>query len=245
MDLRNVWTIARKDLKIFRTRRTVLYSTVVFPVVLSVGLPLVIKNVVDKSGGIPTTVLTGLLDSFAFFFMILAAVLPTAIASYSIVGEKVQKSMEPLLATPVRDSEILLGKMISSVLPPLLSIYAALVVFMVLIDRFTSPVLGYDYFPNWIIGIVALLLIPTALLLSVEVSVILSSRLNDVRGVQQTGGLMVLPFAAIYVGSEVGIITIDTTNLLYIAGIIIAVDLVLFAVTRATFKREEILTRWR
>lgn len=245
MDLQNVWTIARKDLKIFRTRRTVLYSTVIFPVVLSVGLPLVIKNVVDKSGAVPTTVLTGLLDSFAFFFMILAAVLPTAIASYSIVGEKVQKSMEPLLATPVRDSEILLGKMMSSILPPLLSIYTGLVVFMVLMDRFTSPVLGYDYFPNWIMGIVALLLIPTALLLSVEVSVILSSRLNDVRGVQQTGGLMVLPFAAIYVGSEVGIITIDTTNLLYIAGVIIVVDVVLFAVTRATFKREEILTRWR
>lgn len=245
MDLQNVWTIARKDLKIFRTRRTVLYSTVIFPIVLSVGLPLVIKNVVDKSGAVPTTVLTGLLDSFAFFFMILAAVLPTAIASYSIVGEKVQKSMEPLLATPVRDSEILLGKMISSILPPLLSIYTGLVVFMVLMDRFTSPVLGYDYFPNWIMGIVALLLVPAALLLSVEVSVILSSRLNDVRGVQQTGGLMVLPFAAIYVGSEVGIITIDTTNLLYIAGVIIVVDVVLFAVTRATFKREEILTRWR
>ena len=44
-----------------------------------------------------------LLDSFSFFFVIIATIIPTAISSYSIVGEKVEKSLEPLLATPATD----------------------------------------------------------------------------------------------------------------------------------------------
>jgi hypothetical protein len=49
----------------------------------------------------------GLLDSFAFYFVIGAVTPPTAIASYSLVGEKVERSLEPLLSTPVSDAEIL------------------------------------------------------------------------------------------------------------------------------------------
>jgi len=37
----------------------------------------------------------------------------------------------------------------------------------------------------------------------------------------------------------------STSNLLIIAGIILAVDLLLLYVARATFRREEILSKWK
>ena len=69
-----------------------------------------------------------------------AAILPTAIASYSIVGEKVEKSLEPLLATPTTDGELLLGKSIAAFLPPLIATYIGALIFMVLIDIVTFSV---------------------------------------------------------------------------------------------------------
>ena len=82
-------------------------------------------------------VLPNLLTSFSFFLVIGAAYVPLGIASYSIVGEKVEKSLEPLLATPLTDGEILLGKAISAVIPTLVAMYAAAAVFMVGIDEVT------------------------------------------------------------------------------------------------------------
>jgi ABC-2 type transport system permease protein len=90
-----------------------------------------------------------------------------------------------------------------------------------------------------------LLLVPLVAICSVELNVILSSRLNDTRSAQQAGTLIVLPFAAVYVTSEIGIISLTTDNLLAIGGILALIDIGLSYVCRATFQREEILTRWK
>jgi ABC-2 type transport system permease protein len=82
--------------------------------------------------------------------------------------------------------------------------------------------------------------------MSVEWNVIISSRVSDVRVAMQVGALVVLPFGGIYVGGELNLIPLgDTSNLLIIAGILFVVDVLLLYVARATFRREEILTRWK
>jgi len=198
-----------------------------------------------KAGGIPAAQLPTLLNSFSFFLVIGAAFVPLGIASYSIVGEKVEKSLEPLLATPLTDGEILLGKSISAIVPTLVAMYAAAAVFMVGMDEVAFSKLGYYYFPNWTIATLLLILMPVAVVLSVEFSVIVSSRVNDVRSASSFGILMFFPFLAIYLASEIGIITLDVNNLLIISGILLAVDVILFFVSTATFRREEILTKWK
>ena len=185
------------------------------------------------------------LNAFSFWFVIGAASLPTGIASYSIVGEKIQKSLEPLLATPMKDSEILLGKSIASFVPQIAAIWASSVVFMVLMDLITHTGLGYFYYPNWSFGVILFLLAPLASILSIELTVILSARADDVRSVQQFTGVMFFPFLIIYVMTEISVIALNTTNLLIMSGIFLVIDLFLFYLSTATFKREEILTRWR
>lgn len=239
------WVVAAKDLGIVRKKRSLLLSILAFPLGAAVGLPLVVEFVGRRSGGIPAAILPGLLNSFSFFFMIGAVALPTAIASYSLVGEKVEKSLEPLLATPTTDGEILLGKAVAAFLPPLLAIYLGAGVFMGLCDAITRPALGHFYYPNGTIAALLLTVTPLSCLLAVEASVLISSRASDVRSAQQMAGLLVLPFAAIYVAAEVGAIPLDIVHLLEIAGGLLLVDAVLFMAMRATFRREEILTRWR
>jgi ABC-2 type transport system permease protein len=245
MRFSKAWIIAYRDFKIFRRQKNIWYSIIVFLVIISVLFPLVIEYAGSKTGGIPAAAIPALLNSFSFFFVIGAAFVPLSIASYSIVGEKVEKSLEPLLATPLTDGEILLGKTISALLPTLVAMYAGALVFMGLIDAVTFQKLGYYYFPNWTIGVLLLILVPVAIILSVEFSVIVSSRVNDVRSAQSFGILMFFPFLAIYLAGEIGIISLDINNLLIISGILFAVDVILFFVSTTTFRREEILTKWK
>lgn len=246
MDLAISWIIASKDFKIFWRKKNILYGTIIFPFLISILFPAAtVFAGRNNTGGIPAAVLPGLLNAFSFFFVITAATLPTAIASYSIVGEKVEKSLEPLLATPTTDGEILLGKSIAAFIPPVVATWAAASLFMTLTDAFTYAKLGYLYFPNWNIGVVLLFLAPLAAILSIELNVIVSSRVSDVRSATQLGGVMFIPFMILYIASEIGAISFNVINLSIISAIILVVDLILFKVSTATFRREEILTKWK
>ena len=184
------------------------------------------------------------MPSFTFYFAIIAAILPTTIASYSLVGEKVEKSLEPLLATPMTDEEILFGKGIAAFLPPILATFLGAAIFMVSTDIRTHDMFGY-YFPNWGALIILILLVPLSAIMSIEVNVMISSRVSDVRVSQQLGALTVVPMAGIYLASELGMISLDITSLLVVSGIILIADLILLYVARATFSRDEILTKWK
>ena len=244
MRLSKAWIIAAKDLRIFRRNKNVLRSVILFPLIVSIGLPLVIHFAGARHGGFQASTLTHLLNAFSFFFIIGAVYLPTAIASYSLVGEKVEKSLEPLLATPITDGELLLGKSIAAFFPPIAAIYIGAAVFMALSNQFTHQTLGYSYFPNWTMGTILLLVAPLSAILSVEASVIISARVSDARAAQLFAGLIALPYLAIYVATEIGSLSLDTANLLIISAVILLVDVILFFVSTKTFQREEILTKW-
>jgi ABC-2 type transport system permease protein len=241
------WIIAQKDFKVFRKKKNILYSIIVVPIIVAILIPIVIDYAENRGGKtVAPTELTVLLPAFAFFYLILAGYIPTSIASYSIVGEKVEKSLERLLASPTTDSEILLGKGISAFLPAMAGVLGGSLLFMAIMDLVTQPKLGYYYFPNWNTAVVFFLLVPLTVVMSVGWNVIVSSRVTDVRIAQQMGVLVILPLAGIYVGGELNLIQLgDTNTLLIIAGILAAVDLILVFAARATFRREEILTKWK
>jgi ABC-2 type transport system permease protein len=245
MRLSKAWLVASRDFKIFRRQKNILYSIIVFPIIISVLFPAVLEFAQRRSGGLPAASIPNLLNSFSFFIVIGAAFIPLGIASYSIVGEKIEKSLEPLLASPLTDGEILLGKALAAVLPTLVAMYAGAAVFMVGIDAVTFSKLGYNYFPNWTFGVLLLILVPVAVVMSVLYSVIVSSRVNDVRSASSYGILIFFPFLAIYFASEIRIISLDINGFLIIAGILFAIDVVLFFISTATFRREEILTKWK
>jgi ABC-2 type transport system permease protein len=244
MDIHNAWAVAAKDFKVYRRKSAVIYATVIFPVIIGVVFPLILNSVIKKSAHTPVSTITSLMNAFSVWFLIGAIIVPTAIASYSLVGEKIQKSLEPLLATPMTDGEILLGKVISALTLPLASLYAGSILFMALCDEITRSKLGYYYYPNWYIAAI-LLVMPLVSLMSVELNIIISSRMNDVRSAQQVGTLLFLPFLGLFLLSETGYFSFTNTNLLLIGGIVVVVDICIFFVSRATFQREQILTRWK
>jgi ABC-2 type transport system permease protein len=242
-----MWIVTRHELTMIRQRRSILIGLIAFPVGVSIGFPLLVRYILEKNGNaVPAaSFLPQFLDAFGFWYVIGAVTLPVAIAAYSIVGEKVEKSLEPLLATPTTDSEILAGKTLAAFLPTMTGVWGGAVLFMVLMDRVTQGALGYLYYPNDAMAVILLALAPLAALWSILATTVLSARLTDVRSVQQLGGVMFLPFILLYLVGEVGALDLNATNLLYISGLMALFDLGLFWVSQQAFQREEILTQWK
>ena len=119
MRISKAWIVAAKDMRVFLRKRYAVYSLVIFPLIVGIGLPLVLRFAGARQGGLRSTRLPIIMNAFSFFFLIGAALLPIVLASYSLVGEKIEKSLEPLLAAPITDSELLLGKSIAAFIPPI------------------------------------------------------------------------------------------------------------------------------
>ena len=164
----NVATIARKDLTVMMTRRGLRIGLAVLPLGLAVLFSQIIAH-----GNFPASALPGTLNAFLFFFLIYTGALPASIASYSLVGEKVERSLEPLLATPATDGEVLLGKGIAALVPPLLAMWAGMVVLMAYCDALTRGTLGYLYFPNWMAAVTVFAVAPLLASIAVAFSVLM------------------------------------------------------------------------
>jgi len=186
-----------------------------------------------------------IIDSLLMFFVLIPAIIPTVIASYSFVGEKLNKSLEPLLATPTTDIELLAGKVLAIFIPSVLVTWISLLPAIIIVDVVTQPILGYYILPNmiWILGV--FLVAPLFCILSVLVNVIISARVSDVRTSQQIGSIVVLPAIAFFVVALAGVVVLNELYMLMLAGAILVVDLVVFYISLRTFQREEILVKWK
>lgn len=245
MSFQKAWIIAQKEFSMIRLKRSLMYSYVILPLLLAIGLPFLVQYLATKNGALPALVIIAFINSFQFFFVILALLLCSITASYSIVGEKIQKSLEPLLSTPATDGEILLGKTLSAFIPSILAIFVGSAIYVALVDKLTYPMLGYFYYPNWSLAIVLLILTPLAMVFSVEVSTMSSSRVTDARGAYQISLVGFAPFFIIYVLSEVQVISLTNTNLLIICSILAAVNVLMYFAVMKTFNRDKILTSWK
>jgi ABC-2 type transport system permease protein len=235
----NVAIIAAKDIRVMLTRRAMRIGLVVLPLGLAIGFSQIIAF-----GNFPASVLPRTLDAFLFFFIMYTGTVPATIAAYSMVGEKVERSLEPLLATPASDAEILLGKGLAALLPPLLALWAGMVVLMTYCDVLTRRTLGGLYFPNWTAALVLLGAAPLFAIMGVTFSVFCSARVSEVRTAQQLGALVALPSAGLYVAIVSGAFTLDLASLAIICGVLAVIDTALAVAVHGMFRREEILTRW-
>ncbi len=245
MRLWKSWIIAKKDMTMMVRRRAPLAILIGLPVGMGAALPVIIESVIRRKG-FSAAVDSNLISAFGFFFVIFAALVPLYISSYSIIGEKVEKSLEPLLSTPTTDGEILMGKYIGTFIPAVFSIYLGTAVYMSLMDAFTRNSFGYLFFPNWGFTILLVTAVPLASTYAITLSVFISSKFSNVMSAYQSGGLTLVPFLALYVLGEIGLVNLeDTTNVLFISSFLLLVTILMYFISRATFGREKILTEWK
>jgi ABC-2 type transport system permease protein len=244
MRLSKAWIVATKDLSMFKKNKYILYSLIALPVLIGIVIPASYIFFIPADQ-ITLTTLEFVVNLATNYFVIIAVVLPTIIASYSFVGEKVEKSLEPLLATPTTDGELLFGKSLAAFLPCMGATYIGAAIFITLVDYASFSQLGVLLLPNAEWALINGLMAPLACILSVEVNIIISSRVNDIRAAQQLGVFAILPIILVMIiASTVTTIPLLQLSLIVVAALAVA-DAAMFFLSKATFQREEILTKWK
>jgi ABC-2 type transport system permease protein len=183
-------------------------------------------------------------QQFAVLLLLLPSIIPSIISSYSIVGEKTERTLEPLLATPVRTWELLLAKMLAALIPALLATWLGGLLFAISMSAVAiSPrVFAAIISPGWVL--VFLLCVPPLALLTVAATVAISSRVNDPRTAQQISAVVIIPVMLLFFGQITGLLILSPLVAVIGAAVLLLIAaLALWAVTRL-FQREVILTRW-
>jgi ABC-2 type transport system permease protein len=177
--------------------------------------------------------------------MILPLAIPVTISAYSIVGEKTTRSLEPLLATPITTAELLTGKSLAAAIPAILATYGAFALFAlgawILIPNRALFLALMD--ARWLIAI--FIVGPLMAIMSIDVSIIVSSRVNDPRVAEQLSMVVIVPLLAVFFAQIGGLIVINSKLVLGIAGGLIFLDCILVYLAVRLFQRETILTRWK
>ena len=78
-----------------------------------------------------------------------------------------------------------------------------------------------------------------------NLGILISPRVNDVRVAQQIGGLVVIPVVALGIFQVTGRVVLDNESFFNMAITLVALDLLVFFAARLAFQRENILSRWR
>jgi ABC-2 type transport system permease protein len=178
-------------------------------------------------------------------FLMMPLILPVTIAAYSIVGEKLTRSLEPLLATPITTMQLLLAKSYSSAAPAVGLTWVCFAIFLVCARFFAVSDRVFALFANPMWLIVMLLLVPLLTIMAVMVGIIVSSRVNDPRAAEQLGALVVIPFMGFFFAVLSGLIFLNATTFAIATLVVALLDVGLVYLGVGLFQRETILTRWK
>lgn len=184
-----------------------------------------------------------IITNFMAYFLLIPAMVPMAIATQSVIGEKVARSLEPQLATPLEVGELLAGKTLAAALPAVVATWAVFGLYGLVNGAIADPILTRLVFSNvWLVAMATL--VPLICLLSVLLGIVVSSRVNDPRTAQQIGGFVVIPIIAVAVAQFVGGQATFTMQQVLVGDLLVAglIGLTLLIGSWA-FDRESILTR--
>lgn len=262
--MNKVLIILHKEWLEIKQQRALLF-TVILPPLLFTLMPIVILFIVGQipsTGGSSSSSLARVMPALAgmtaqevgqalvgmqmsILYVLLPPLISTAIASYSIVGEKTSRTLEPLLATPVRTWELLVGKSLAALLPALIATWLSGAIFIVGVALLavSTRVFAAIITPGWLI--VFLLWTPALALIGIALMVAVSSRVNDPRTAQQFSAVLVVPFLGLFIGQISGLLILGPIFALTVFLILLALVVLAIWIVTQLFQREVILTRWK
>lgn len=251
--MNKVWLILRKELKEIFQQRPLIYSLCVVPLIIVVLAGVVLFNTQPSklpkpTGGQLSPAIVENTEAsvggvFRMYMLIEPLFIPAMIAAYSIVGEKNNKTLEPLLATPLKTWQLLMAKSLSAMLPAIAVTWISAGIFVVELAIFTVPgVLGQVMTPAYLI--LLLLAAPILTLTPVALTVMASSRFNEPRAAAQISTVIFVVLMLIFSRTGFGQVISPAASYLATA-ILIVVGVGLFWMAIGIFQRESILTRWK
>lgn len=230
--------VVLKEVREFRRNRFVVSTMGVMPLVFLITPMLTLFRVPESASGTQVRAAVGVMS---LLMLIVPIVIPPVIAAYSVVGERDQGTLEPVLDAPVRASELLLGKAIAAFLPSVGIAYAIYFIAAVSI-RFGAAhvVSSVVWHPPQMLA--QILFTPLLAAWSIWLGIGISTRASDVRVAQQLATLAGLPLLGFTSLISFQLITPSVPLAVALALALLAADGIAFRVVSRLFDRERLVT---
>lgn len=243
MNYKLVRELVRKDTQDLMKNRYVMYSVLFVPLILAVIGTIGTVSTISALGTGPNGISMGVVSIFSSIFVLIPGIITTVVASTSVIVEKNNHSLEPLLATPISESEFFAGKAVGPLILGIAVAWLAYAIFISVTDALTYNVIGHLLFPVAITYVSIFFLTPVIAMLGTFAALFVSSKMKDIRAAQQVSSLVVLPILAL-VYLPLFVAGSDLLISLLLGAILLVAAIVLFVVSVKVFKRESILIMW-
>ena len=236
--LQTAWVITRRELRDslrdWRIVTPIIILTLIFPFLMDFTSRVATNWVAQFADPILVERINPFLLMIVGFFPISFSLI---IALESFVGEKERNSIEPILSMPVSDFELYLGKMLSSLLLPLLASYLGITVF--LLSRYLTT-------PSWVppldLAVLIFLLTTAEALVMVSGAVVVSSQTTSVRAANLLASFIIIPMALLVQAESIIMFYAQYNSLWWFVLALFVVNLILVRMGIRIFNREEILS---
>jgi ABC-type Na+ efflux pump permease subunit len=234
-----IGAVTRKELIEFRRSRFIIIITMgVIPVIFLIAPTAAILDI-NSAGPSPT--LDKAIGFLLLYLLMVPVLIPSTIAAYSVIGEREQGTLEPVLTTPISREELLIGKAVATLIPAIGMAYVVLGIFLTVVRFGAHPVeaTAVWHSPELLAEV---FFIPLLACWAIWAGLAISSKASDLRAAQQLGTLVGLPPIALI--SLMSLQVINSTLILAasIAAALLLIDCAAYLVVSKLFDGERLVT---
>ena len=233
------WTrigaILHKELRDYRRNRFVIGTMAAVPVLFIIlpTIQLIAANTTHKA-------LSLRIGLSLLYLLVIPVMMPSVVCAYSVVGEREQGTLEPVLSTPIRREEFVIAKALAAFVPTLVIAYAVFGIFLGVAALFAHPVIVSAIYSGSRV-LVQFLFTPLLAGWAIWVGIAVSTRSTDVRVAQQLSVLCSVPPLVIVALMSLNVISESTALAIGLAAALLAFDLLAWRVVARMFDRERLV----
>jgi ABC-2 type transport system permease protein len=233
LSLRRVRAIFRKELQEVQRNRSLLLAMAVLPLFFTIQ-PLIAVL------GLSARAAAGLSHEHVLLYLLgIPILVPTVIAATAVAGERQQGTLEPVLTTPIRREELLLGKAIAALIPSVVIAFLVDALFLTIVALFAEPGIASAMVNRS--DLVAHICSRHSPRPSIWVGLGISTRASDPRVAQQLALLASLPAVLVVVLIALDVIEPSPELGVALAALLIVLDVGGWRVTSWLFDRERLI----
>jgi ABC-type Na+ efflux pump permease subunit len=235
---RRVAAIVRKELRDYQRNRQMVVTMAIIPIVFLLQ-PLIYVLNLPASASVPLSHRHELL-----YLLGIPVLVPAVAAAASVVTERIQGTLEPVLTTPIRREEFLLGKALAPLVPSVVVSYLVYGLFVAVIELFAHPGVA----PALLHGpevLAQVLFTPFLAAWSIWVGIAISTLSSDIRAAQQLSVLGSLPLVVVTTLFALNVIHVTHVVTIALGIVLLVADRLGWRVVSALFDRERLITGTR
>ncbi len=236
-----IGAVIRKELAEFRRNRFIVTTAAILPVVFLVSPT---ASLLAIKATATTALLTKRVEASLFLPLLIPVFVPATMSAFSVIGEREQGTLEPVLTTPISRAELLIGKAAAIFVPAMGIAYLMFGIFVAIVQLGASSAVATAMWHAPQLP-AELVFIPLLAAWAIWVGLAISAVANETRVAQQLSVLASLPPVALAALMSFQVITPSFGLAAALAGGLLVIDSAACFLVAQLFDRERLITGTR